>query len=71
MATPEISVVIPVYNEEENLPLLAAEILSHHNRFKNQGSGFPSACCTFGTPQPISVEQLLSIPDSGRRDGAP
>ncbi|MFL6236418.1 MAG: glycosyltransferase family 2 protein [Thermoanaerobaculia bacterium] len=26
MATPEISIVIPVYNEEENLPLLAAEI---------------------------------------------
>jgi dolichol-phosphate mannosyltransferase len=26
VATPEISIVIPVYNEEENLPLLAAEI---------------------------------------------
>ncbi|HTG36224.1 MAG TPA: glycosyltransferase family 2 protein [Thermoanaerobaculia bacterium] len=26
LSTPEISVVIPVYNEEENLPLLAAEI---------------------------------------------
>ena len=26
MASPEISVVIPVYNEEENLPVLAAEV---------------------------------------------
>ncbi len=26
MAPPEISIVVPVYNEEENLPLLAAEI---------------------------------------------
>jgi len=26
VATPEISIVVPVYNEEENLPLLAAEI---------------------------------------------
>ena len=26
MAAPEISIVIPVYNEEENLPVLAAEI---------------------------------------------